>query len=122
MTEKIRTFLGIFSAIAFLWAMLNLFGIFYIYFKYIRGLKIRQKFVHFFYALAAVLMCLVMMKAMYTIPFVIAEEHPILREQGWYIMIIRMINITDISIGFSVVAAMFKIAVSIQFVNMKITI
>ena len=79
MTEKSSlTLLIISSAIAFLWAMLNLCGICYIYFKYIRGLKIRQKFVHFFYALAAVLMCLVMMKAMYTIDIVITTERPIL--------------------------------------------
>ena len=71
MPDNSRLLLGIFSAIAFLWAMLNLCGICYIYCKYIRGLKIQQKFVHFFYALAAVLMCLVMMKAMYTIATVV---------------------------------------------------
>ena len=123
MNEKSRTLLIISSAIAFLWAMLNLCGICYIYFKYIRGLKIKQKFVHYFYASAGVLMCLIMMKALVTVPFVLTkEQHDTLHKQVWFLIPIKLINIIDVSIGYSVVAAMFKIAVSIQLVNMKITI
>ena len=82
MTEKSSlTLLIISSAIAFLWAMLNLCGICYIYFKYVRGLKIQQKFVHFFYASAGVLMCLIMMKALATVPLGLTkEQHDILHK------------------------------------------
>lgn len=66
--------LEIFNALTFTWATLNLCVIFYIYCKFIRPLNIRQKFVHFFYALASVLMILVMIKAMYCFSAIIVNK------------------------------------------------
>ena len=66
--------LEIFSALTFIWSTLNLCVIFYIYFRFIQPLKIRQKFVHFFYALASVLMILVMIKAMYCFSAIIVNK------------------------------------------------
>ena len=45
------------------WALINLGCILFIYFRFIRPLRINQRFVHFFYALAGLLMCIVMTKA-----------------------------------------------------------
>ena len=116
--------LEIFSAITFIWATLNLCVIFYIYFKFIQPLKIRQKFVHFFYALASVLMGLVMVKAMYMFSEVMVDAKTVtdLPTREIMLMFTSVIKCVDILLGYSVVAAMYKIAASIQFVNMKITI
>ena len=65
------------SALTFIWSTLNLCVIFYIYLRFIRPLKIRQKFVHFFYALASVLMILVMVKAMYIFSEVMVDEETV---------------------------------------------
>ena len=112
------------SALTFIWSTLNLCVIFYIYLRFIRPLKIRQKFVHFFYALASVLMALVMVKAIYMFGEVMINEETASDLPTRQVMLIftSVIKCIDILLGYSVVAAMYKITASIQFVNMKITI
>ena len=69
-------------------------------------------------------MILVMVKAMYMISEVMVNEAMAsnLPTREVMLMLTSVIKCVDILLGYSVVAAMYKIAASIQFVNLKITI
>ena len=116
--------LQILGAFGLLLLIFNLCAIIYIVKSYIIRLKIKSKFVLIFYGLSLVLTLVMMAQFVYNIS---RPEYPPIDVDGPNITTVNnlfesIIKVLSATLGYSIVATMFKIGVSVQCVLGEITV
>ena len=120
----LRPLLTVFGVIGLLLLVLNLFAIIYIVTNYIYKLKIKSKFVILFYSLALILTFLMMGQFAWNI---FRKDYPSIDVDGPNYLtpnnvLESLIKVASTALGFSIVATMYKIGVSMQCVLGEITV
>ena len=114
----------ILGALGLLLLLFNFCAIIYIVKNYIIKLKITSKFVLIFYGLSFMLTLCMMIQFIYNI---LRPEYPVIDVSGPNYMTTNnllesMIKVLSATLGYSIVATMFKIGVSVQCVLGEITV